>query len=225
MVSGVKMLLCKICQATTVGEILSYEQELSKVYSELVDNLLENNEFYIVNFEDVKMLYDLNSPMMKYYGTSTSFYKECGIVFLEKYNPKTLRFLELSVLFYTLQILKWVKTDYWNNDVSHNLFYESENSLLLQLWNCFNQIINKEKDNDRYVMIYSEQETKKFYLKDEHYEEILDLSLDSFKYSRYSCLIQSILGNYRTRFNKYQFILEYQPMFVEVGYRYLLSLI
>lgn len=223
MVSGVKMLLCKICQATTVGEILSYEQELSKVYSSLVDNLLENNEFNIVNFEDVKMLYDLNIPMMTYFGPS--FYKECGIVFLEKYNPKTLRFLELSVLFYTLQILKWVKTDYWDDEVSHNLFYESETNLFLQLWDCFNQIINKKKDNDRDIMIYSEQGTKKFYLEDEHYEEILDLSLDSFKYSRYSCLIQSILGNYITRFNKYQFILEYQPMFVEVGYRYLLSLI
>lgn len=222
MVSGVKMLLCKIYKATTVDEILSYEQDLSKEYNVLVDNLLENNEFCIANFEDVKMLYDLNIPMMAYFGPS--FYKECGIVFLEKYNPKTLRFLEVSVLFYTLQILKWVKTDYWDDEVSHNLFYESENSLFLQLWNCFNQIINK-KDNDRDIMIYSEQTTRKFYLEDKHYEEILDLSLDSFKNSRYSCLIQSILGNYRTRFNKYQFILEYQPIFVEVGYRYLLSLI
>lgn len=220
MVNEIKMLLCKICKATTVGEMLSYEQDLSKEYSALVDNLLENNEFSIVNFEDVKMLYDLNSPMMAYFGPS--FYKECGIVFLEKYNPKTLRFLEVSVLFYTLQILKWVKTDYWDDEVSHNLFYESETNLFLQLWDCFNQIINK-KDNDRDIMICSEQGTKKFYLEDEHYEEILDLSLDSFKYSRYSCLIQSILGNYITRFNKYQFILEYQPMFVEVGYRYLLS--
>ena len=73
MVSGVKKLLCKICKATTIDKILSYEQDLSKAYSALVDNLLENNEFYIVNFEDVKMLYDLNSPMMTYFGTS--FYK------------------------------------------------------------------------------------------------------------------------------------------------------
>ena len=96
MVSGVKMLLCKICKATTIDKILSYEQDLSKAYSALVDNLLENNEFSIVNFDDVKMLYDLNIPMMAYFGPS--FYKECGIVFLEKYNPKTLKFLELSVL-------------------------------------------------------------------------------------------------------------------------------
>ena len=140
MASGVKMLLCKICKATTIDKILSYEQDLSKAYSALVDNLLENNEFSIVNFDDVKMLYDLNIPMMAYFGPS--FYKECGIVFLEKYNPKTLRFLEVSVLFYTLQILKWVKTDYWDDEVSHNLFYESETNLFLQLWDCFNQIIN-----------------------------------------------------------------------------------
>lgn len=222
MVSGVKMLLCKICKATTIDKILSYEQDLSKAYSTLIDNLLENNEFSIVNFEDVKMLYDLNIPMMAYFGPS--FYKECGILFLEKYNPKTLRFLEVSVLFYTLQILKWVKTDYWDDEVSHNLFYESETNLFLQLWDCFNQIINK-KDNDRDIMIYSEQKTKTIYLDDDHYEEILDLSLDSFKYSRYSSLIQSILGIYRMRFNKYRYILEYQPIFVEVGYRYLLSLI
>ena len=222
MVSRVKKLLCKICKATTIDKILSYEQDLSKAYSALVDNLLENNEFSIVNFDDVKMLYDLNIPMMAYFGPS--FYKECGIVFLEKYNPKTLRFLEVSVLFYTLQILKWVKTDYWDDEVSHNLFYESETNLFLQLWDCFNQIINK-KDNDRDIMICSEQKTKTFYLDDDHYEEILDLSLDSFKYSRYSCLIQSILGNYRIRFNKYSYILEYQPIFVEVGYNYLLSLI
>lgn len=222
MVSGVKMLLCKICKATTIDKILSYEQDLSKVYSTLIDNLLENNEFSIVNFKDVKMLYDLNIPMMAYFGPS--FYKECGILFLEKYNPKTLRFLEVSVLFYTLQILKWVKTDYWDDEVSHNLFYESETNLFLQLWDCFNQIINK-KDNDRDIMICSEQKTKTIYLDDDHYEEILDLSLDSFKYSRYSSLIQSILGIYRMRFNKYRYILEYQPIFVEVGYRYLLSLI
>ena len=222
MVSGVKMLLCKICKATTIDKILSYEQDLSKAYSTLIDNLLENNEFSIVNFKDVKMLYDLNIPMMSYFGPS--FYKECGILFLEKYNPKTLRFLEVSVLFYTLQILKWVKTDYWDDEVSHNLFYESETNLFLQLWDCFNQIINK-KDNDRDIMICSEQKTKTIYLDDDHYEEILDLSLDSFKYSRYSSLIQSILGIYRMRFNKYRYILEYQPIFVEVGYRYLLSLI
>lgn len=222
MVSGVKMLLCKICKATTIDKILSYEQDLSKAYSTLIDNLLENNEFSIVNFKDVKMLYDLNIPMMAYFGPS--FYKECGILFLEKYNPKTLRFLEVSVLFYTLQILKWVKTDYWDDEVSHNLFYESETNLFLQLWDCFNQIINK-KDNDRDIMICSEQKTKTIYLDDDHYEEILDLSLDSFKYSRYSSLIQSILGIYRMRFNKYRYILEYQPIFVEVGYRYLLSLI
>lgn len=44
------MLLCKICKATTIDKILSYEQDLSKAYSALVDNLLENNEFSIVNF-------------------------------------------------------------------------------------------------------------------------------------------------------------------------------
>ena len=48
MASGVKMLLCKICKATTIDKILSYEQDLSKAYSALVDNLLENNEFSIL---------------------------------------------------------------------------------------------------------------------------------------------------------------------------------
>ena len=223
MADEIKTLLYKVCKATTIGELLSYEQDLSIAYNILADNLLENNEFYILNFEDIKILHDLNVHMMSYFGSL--FYKDCGVVFLEKYNPKTLKFLDLSILFYSLQILKWIKTDYWEDEVSRNLFYEKDNSLFLQLWNYFNQIVNKNDEDDRYIDNYSEQGKRKFYLDDDHYEEILDLSLDSFKYSKYSCLIQSILGNYRTRFNKYDYILNYQPIFVEVSYRYLLSLI
>lgn len=223
MTNEVKTLLCNIAKANTDDEILSYEQDLSNAYHVLANNLLENNNFYSLTFEDIKILHNLNTPMMSYFGNS--FYEKCGIVFLEKYNPRTLKFLDLSVLFYTLQILKWIQTDYWIDEVSNNLFYNNGNSLFLQLWNCFNQIINKNKDDNRHIMIYSEQEIKKFYLDDDHYEEILDLSLDSFKYSKYSCLIHSILGVYKTRFNKYEYLLKYQPIFVEVTYRYLLSLI
>lgn len=223
MTNQIKTLIYEVCKATTVDELLSYEEDLSKAYDALADNLLENNEFYILNFEDIKILHDLNIPMMSYFGSS--FYKDCGVVFLEKYNPKTLKFLDLSILFYTLQILKWVKTDYWEDEVSRNLFYEKDNSLFLQLWNYFNQIVNKNDEDDRYIDTYSEQGKGKFYLDDDHYEEIMDISLNSFKHSKYSCLIQSILGNYRTRFTKYKYLLDYQPIFVEVTYRYLLALI
>lgn len=223
MADEIKTLLYKVCKATTVDEMLSYEQGLSNTYNSLADHLLENNEFYILNFEDIKILHDLNVPMMSYFGSS--FYKDCGVVFLEKYNPKTLKFLDLSILFYSLQILKWIKTDYWEDEVSRNLFYEKDNSLFLQLWNYFNQIVNKNDKDDRYIDNYSEQGKRKFYLDDDHYEEIMDISLNSFKHSKYSCLIQSILGNYRTRFTKYKYLLDYQPIFVEVTYRYLLALI
>lgn len=223
MADEIKTLLYKVCKAITVDEMLSYEQGLSNTYNSLADHLLENNEFYILNFEDIKILHDLNIPMMSYFGSS--FYKDCGVVFLEKYNPKTLKFLDLSILFYSLQILKWIKTDYWEDDVSRNLFYEKDNSLFLQLWNYFNQIVNKNDEDDRYIDTYSEQGKRKFYLDDDHYEEIMDISLNSFKHSKYSCLIQSILGNYRTRFTKYKYLLDYQPIFVEVTYRYLLALI
>lgn len=223
MTNEIKTLIYEVCKATTIDELLSYEQGLSNTYNSLADHLLENNEFYILNFEDIKILHDLNVPMMSYFGSS--FYKDCGVVFLEKYNPKTLKFLDLSILFYSLQILKWIKTDYWEDDVSRNLFYEKDNSLFLQLWNYFNQIVNKNDEDDRYIDTYSEQGKRKFYLDDDHYEEIIDISLNSFKHSKYSCLIQSILGNYRTRFTKYKYLLDYQPIFVEVTYRYLLSLI
>lgn len=223
MADEIKTLLYKVCKATTIDELLSYEQDLSIAYNILADNLLENNEFYILNFEDIKMLHDLNVPMMSYFGSS--FYKDCGVVFLEKYNSKTLKFLDLSILFYSLQILKWIKTDNWEDEVSRNLFYEKNNSLFLQLWNYFNQIVNKNDEDDRYIDTYSEQGKRKFYLDDDHYEEIMDISLNSFKHSKYSCLIQSILGNYRTRFTKYKYLLNYQPIFVEVTYRYLLALI
>jgi len=223
MADEIKTLLYKVCKATTIDELLSYEQDLSIAYNILADNLLENNEFYILNFEDIKILHDLNVHMMSYFGSL--FYKDCGVVFLEKYNPKTLKFLDLSILFYSLQILKWIKTDYWEDEVSRNLFYEKDNSLFLQLWNYFNQIVNKNDEDDRYIDNYSEQGKRKFYLDDDHYEEIMDISLNSFKHSKYSCLIQSILGNYRTRFTKYKYLLNYQPIFVEVTYRYLLALI
>lgn len=223
MTNEIKTLIYEVCKATTVDELLSYEKDLSTAYSTLANNLLENNEFYILNFEDIKMLHDLNVPMMSYFGSS--FYKDCGVVFLEKYNSKTLKFLDLSILFYSLQILKWIKTDNWEDDVSRNLFYEKNNSLFLQLWNYFNQIVNKNDEDDRYIDTYSEQGKRKFYLDDDHYEEIMDISLNNFKHSKYSCLIQSILGNYRTRFTKYKYLLDYQPIFVEVTYRYLLSLI
>ena len=223
MADEIKTLLYKVCKATTVDEMLSYEQGLSNTYNSLADHLLENNEFYILNFEDIKILHDLNVPMMSYFGSL--FYKDCGVVFLEKYNPKTLKFLDLSILFYSLQILKWIKTDNWEDEVSRNLFYEKDNSLFLQLWNYFNQIVNKNDEDDRYIDTYSEQGKRKFYLDDDHYEEIMDISLNSFKHSKYSCLIQSILGNYRTRFTKYKYLLDYQPIFVEVTYKYLLALI
>ena len=223
MADEIKTLLYKVCKATTIDELLSYEQGLSNTYNSLADHLLENNEFYILNFEDIKILHDLNVPMMSYFGSS--FYKDCGVVFLEKYNSKTLKFLDLSILFYSLQILKWIKTDNWEDEVSRNLFYEKNNSLFLQLWNYFNQIVNKNDEDDRYIDTYSEQGKRKFYLDDDHYEEIMDISLNSFKHSKYSCLIQSILGNYRTRFTKYKYLLDYQPIFVEVTYRYLLALI
>ena len=193
MADEIKTLLYKICKATTIDELLSYEQDLSIAYNILADNLLENNEFYILNFEDIKILHDLNVHMMSYFGSL--FYKDCGVVFLKKYNPKTLKFLDLSILFYSLQILKWIKTDYWEDEVSRNLFYEKDNSLFLQLWNYFNQIVNKNDEDDRYIDNYSEQGKRKFYLDDDHYEEIMDISLNSYKNSKYSCLIQSIFGN------------------------------
>lgn len=223
MADEIKTRLYRVCKATTIDELLSYEQDLSIAYNILADNLLENNEFYILNFEDIKILHDLNVHMMSYFGSL--FYKDCGVVFLEKYNPKTLKFLDLSILFYSLQILKWIKTDYWEDEVSRNLFYEKDNSLFLQLWNYFNQIVNKNDEDDRYIDNYSKQGKRKFYLDDDHYEEIMDISLNSFKHSKYSCLIQSILGNYRTRFTKYKYLLDYQPIFVDVTYRYLLALI
>lgn len=69
MVDEIKTLLYKVCKATTVDEMLSYEQDLSTTYNSLADHLLENNEFYILNFEDIKILHDLNVPMMSYFGS------------------------------------------------------------------------------------------------------------------------------------------------------------
>ncbi|MBF0979930.1 MAG: hypothetical protein HXK71_01220 [Clostridiales bacterium] len=216
----VKKLLCEICKAKTIEDILSYKKQISSIYSSLVDGLMDKS-FSKTNYEDIKMLYDLNNPMMAYFGPS--FYKRCGIPFFKKYNKRTLDIIELIVLFYSLLICEFIETDerdYWEDEILPNLFYDNERPLFLQLWSCFREIITIQKD-EREIFIWDELECREVWLFDEHYEEILNLSLNKYKNSRYSCIINDILGIYQIRFTDIKYISEYQKIFVEVAYQYL----
>ena len=49
----VKKLLCEICKAKTIEDILSYKKQISSIYSSLVDGLMDKS-FSKTNYEDIK---------------------------------------------------------------------------------------------------------------------------------------------------------------------------
>ena len=61
---------------------------------------MQSEIYTITNFDDIKILHDLEELMIAYYGPN--FYEKCGISFLKKHNPNTISVLEITVLFYTI---------------------------------------------------------------------------------------------------------------------------
>lgn len=96
--------------------------------------------------------------------------------------------------------------------------------LFVSLWSYFVQVICI-KDNGREISLSYENNVESFYLTDEKYEEILDMIYRNYNRSNFSHIIDKILGIYNVRFTKMDYILNYQPLFVEISDEYLWSLI
>lgn len=73
----------------------------------------------------------------------------------------------------------------------------------------------------RVVYLAHENECDILYIDDEKYETMLDTIYSNLSESKYKNIIDGILGIYKMRFTKMQYMLEYQPMFVRVAHKYI----
>lgn len=222
----------ELMEAETAEEILAHKIQLLELYNEVYDKIRSN--LSITNFDDIEYLHRLEAPMTAYYGLD--FYSQCGIPFLKKHNLKTIEVIEYSILFYSIQILELLENGFF--DKASLCFYNKEDfdqidhfeeislaeykynrSLFAALWFYFTQIITIEDGEREFVLEYDDKMVT-FYLSDKQYEEVIDILYANYNGSKYSEIIGKILGSYRLRFTKMRFILNYQPLFVEVAYRY-----
>lgn len=235
----IEKLMNELMEAKTADEILANKSQILDLYNNMFDKI-NNQTCSITNYNDIKNLHDLEYPMMAYYGPY--FYSQCGIPFLKQHNSKTIDVIEFSVLFYSLQIFELLKNGFWDEvllciydkERSIDMFDHTEKinltahkykqNLFAVLWFYFMRVITIE-DNEREFTLEYDSNTDIFYLTDEEHEEVLDMIYKNYNNSKYSRIIDKILGVYRIRFTKMKYILEYQPLFVEVGYRYLCAII
>lgn len=216
-----KELVIELNKAKTFTEIVDYKHHILEVYNTAYEKLC-NQSCFIQNYEDITNLHNLNFPMMAYFGPS--FYSRCGIPFLKEHNPTTLDIIELSILFYSLRICELIENGFLK-DEEVNIIENSRHGLFYVLWYYFMEIITIKEDETRELTIENESGESTYYLTDENYEEVIDMIFHNYNDSKYSCIIDEILGVYRLRFTKMMYIMKYQPLFVEVGYRYLCSII
>lgn len=230
-------LINKLMKARTVDEILSYKGQVLDLYENLYKKI-SSQSYSITNFDDIKMLHDLELPMMAYYGHC--FYGECGIPFLKEKNPRTIDVLDLAVLFYSIQVMNLLEKGFYDNatlciyNTNLDVFdytkeinltkYKYKKELFAVLWFYFLQVITIKDDTREFTIEY-DCDIDTYYLDDKNYEEVLDITYTNFDSSNYSEVINRILGVYRLRFTKMEYILKYQPLFVEAGYKYLCTLI
>lgn len=240
----IKNLILQLADAKTFEEILSYKPQILELYDKVFQKTNEESCF-IGNYDDIKCLHFLESPMLAFYGNT--FYKDSGLPFIKEHRPETIYVLELIVLFYTIQIIELLENGFWNEvslcvyenpqmpdmiDHFEKVNYskmERTNSLFLSLWDYFAALITIKDNECEIIVPYVDKEgnlfTNNFYIDSKSYEKVLDMIYRNFTDSKYSVLISRILGKYRRRFTKMKYILKYQPMFVEVGYNYIFAII
>lgn len=236
----IEKLIQRMASATTAKELLAYKTQVTELYNEVFAKL--SDEIHnITNYEDIKSLHDLESPMMAYYGLD--FYEKCGIPFLKEHHPETIDIIEFVILFYTIQIFDLLENGFWNETslciydkerhadcfsrVEKMNFTESslyKQNLFISLWFYFMRVITLE-DNEREFPFDHESCTDVFYIDDDYYEYALDIIYENYDGSQYARIINKILGIYRMRFTKMLYLLEYQPLFVSVGFKYLCTII
>lgn len=170
---------------------------------------------------------------------STLFYDKGGIPFLRDNNSRTIDILEFIVLFYSLQIIKLLESGFYDKASkciykdSTDLVFErtekinladNQHGLFAVLWLYFTQVITIKDDTTEFIMEYNGERVI-FYLTNEKYEKVLDIIYESINSDKcFHVVITRILGSYRTRFTKVEYISKYQPLFVNVGYDYLCML-
>lgn len=234
-----KEIINQLVQAKTRDEILYYKKQLMDLQDELYKEI-NSETLSITNYNDIKMLHDLGFPMAAYYGPQCNFIGECGIPFLEQHNPKTLTVLNFIVVFYSLLVLELIERGFYNDaelciyeNVTDDVFHHIEkmdltkfgfNRPFTALWYFFMQVITIEDNTCEFSLEYDFKQYI-FYLSSDKNEELLDLIYKIFDNSKFQDVIDRILGIYRLRFTKMKYILEYQPMFVNVAYNYLCTLV
>lgn len=234
----IEKIMKELMNAGSTDEILAYKSSVVGLYNSMYNKIC-NQGLSVTNYYDIKSLHSLEDPMMAYYGPY--FYRKCGIPFLKKHNPSTIEVIEFSVLFYSLQIMELMEDGFFDeaslciydeelyNDVFDHIekinlcSYKYKQYLFSVLWFYFMRVISIE-DNEREFTLEYDFNTDIFYLDDEKHEEVIDLIYKNYNNSKYSSIIDKILGIYRIRFTKMKYILEYQPLFVKVGYEYICAI-
>lgn len=225
-------------QSNTIEELFNLKPQVLAAYNGLYKKISSSGCNY-TNYEDIQNLYAISGSMSAYYGPASDFYEKCGLPFLKKHNPVTLDIIELSILFYTVQIFELVEKGFFSNvtlclyNVNPEIFdytekmdfakkaEENERPVFLSLWLYFSEFICI-KDDREFQFIW-DNSTDIYYITDEEYEEVLDMIFKSYESSYYHNIITQILGIYNIRFTKMKYILDYQSLFINVGCNYIFA--
>lgn len=196
----------------------------------------------ITNYEDIHNMVSMKSSMTAYFGFN--FVKDCAVPFLKDHDStRTLDILNLTILFYTLQVLELLENGFFNNitlliydehdynDMNPRFetinFIESsdDENLFYDLWYYFKNLITMDKYQDGRAFEIDCLGKCLYYIDDDTYETVLNMTYRNFSTSKYKNIIKNILGIYRLRFTDMSYILNYQPEFVEAAYDYLMGCI
>ena len=105
-----KNLIGRLKKATTKEEIIKCKTEVMDLFDSYATNTAGKLPFRTC-FDDIKMLYDVELAMTAYYALP---YQQAWFPFLEKHNPKTIEIIQITVLFYTMQIITLLENGYFD---------------------------------------------------------------------------------------------------------------
>lgn len=232
-----KNLIGRLKKATTKEEIIKCKTEVMDLFDSYTTNPARKHPCG-TNFNDIKMLYDAETALTAYYALP---YQQAGFPFLEKHNPETIEIIQITVLFYTMQIITLLENGYFDkmslceyNDINADTLdfcgdidfcVKYSKTLFQDLFYYLDDVqFDSERAgnyNERVVYLAHENECDMLYIDDEKYEMMLDTIYSNLSESKYKNIIDEILGIYKMRFTKMQYLLEYQPMFVRVAHKYI----
>lgn len=192
-------LMTKLTKAKTTEELLKYKTDILSLYKSIYKKVKEE-PLNITNYDDIRTLYELEQDgrMAAYFGIS--FYRDCGVPFLKEHNPITIQILQLSVLFYSLQILNLLEKGFWKQVslcIHKELYYSMgicdgmeninltepgryKRSVFLVLWDYFSEMITMKPDESEIVI--GEENTCDYYsISSEEYEYVLHMIYTNYR--------------------------------------------